>query len=165
VIEAALAVAVLAAIGYGFWHIRKKKAQDTKQSYWIETSSLHVSVQSTISPAAGEIFAAELHKANVDLWPKFSALYGIKEPRRVIGLVRLIDGVLTEDHPHVLWHTGTNAIRLRVQPGMVRWFALELHNAFRAAALGYGHIYATMNDDDRNHAIEAQKYIDHTYTS
>ncbi len=162
-IEVVLAVAVLAAIGYGFWHIRKKKAQDTKQSYWVETPSLHVSVPVRISVSMGEVVAASLHEANVDLWPKFAALYGIKEPRRVIGLVRLIDEPLSEDHPEVIWHTSTNAIRLRVQPGMIRWFALELHNAFRAAAFGYGHIYATMDDEDRNHAIEAQKYINHVY--
>ncbi len=162
-IEAVLAVAVLAAIGYGFWHIRNKKAQDTKQSYWVETPSLHVSIPATTETNIGRILAFSLHEVNALLWPELASIYGIEEPRRVIGVVRVVTGEVAKGHSEVVWHTGTNVIRLRVQAGMLWWFALELHNAFRAAAFGYGHIYATMNDDDRNRAIEAQKYINHVY--
>lgn len=161
VIQIALIVGVVSVFAYLLHRMHVKKSRDKRVSYWVETASLHVSVPITVEERIGGALAITLHEIHMEIWPKLAALYGIPEPRRRIGMVRLVEQEVAPDHPHVVWYTSSNAIRLRVQPGMMWWYAMELHNAFRATAFGYVNIYPKTEELPKYNEI--QRYIKDTY--
>ena len=158
-----LILGVAAVFAFLLYRMHEKKKDDPVVSYWVETETMHIIVPAGIPREAAEMMAKSLEDAYISVWDKLAEIYEVEAPRRIIGLVTLVEGPVEPNHPFVSWHQSTNRVRLQIKDDMVMWFALELHITFRVAAFGYDSVYNFISDDDRKKAQDADKYIEDEY--
>jgi hypothetical protein len=135
-----LILAVVAALAVLMYRIHKGK-QSPRTSYHVTTPTMHVSVPSDIPKDEGDILAHKLEAARFEVWRKLIKIYGETPRDYVIRTLYLVHGNAAEGHPYVVWYAPSHIVRLSIRDDMLRWWVLEVHNAFRYAVYGMERIY------------------------
>ena len=120
-------------------------------------------VEHIVSVKTAERRAYQLFDAYNRTWRECTRVYGWGRQHWPIESVAVVDGVVHQAHPHVMWNAPIPRLWLRLQDGMIRWFSLEVHNVFRYHLHGMKHIYRTVNDSDLMRAHEVVEWIENEY--
>ena len=158
--------AIFIGFGWMFYRQRRKKATDERNHHIILLDGfpiVHIPVSRTRSDA--ESLAQALQGAYKLSWAQMGTLYGVDYRPAGIDVIGVSDGIVREDHKHVMWLVGRGKVFLSLQPTMVYWFVRELHNIFRYQLYGINHIYKPVGKQDSRTIASVESWIDKTYRS
>ena len=154
-------VGIMLVFGVLFYLQRRKKAADKLKPhpwtvYLDRFTPAHIPYD--VDRATGRQYAADLKDAYLELWENLGNIYEKKNPPpSCVTEIMLTHSEVLPDHPHVVWYAPHGPIGLRIQPGMGRWYAGEMHNVFRYQLYGMGRIYL---DDYEPTPREVEQYAD-----
>ena len=155
-----LVPASLSFFAWKLYVMRKKSAHDSRTHHIITLDGFpltHVPV--ALEREEAQRVAEDLRDTYTRTWAALDRIYGHTARPLPVHTIGCTMGVVRVDHLHVMWLVGSGKIYLRVQDGMYRWFALELHNVYRYLLHGMGGIYETQGDEDRSRATMAHQWI------
>ena len=141
----------------------KKKADRLKPKPPVCRLPLFPEVCGTLDFSQEQInlLAKKLRETYFLLWEEVGTIYGIPNPHPIsVSTILLSPDLIEDEHPHIVWRAPRGVLEARVQPGLVRWFALELHNVFRCSQFGVNHIYVPRDHVDSDSIIRTQNWIE-----
>ena len=166
-------VAALALVGLFFWYrSRSRGGSEGAFTYLfdgmgsVHITRTHTDTQGVEHPVAKETADRAAHRffeVYERTWRECTKVYGWGRQHWPIETVAVVDGIVHKAHPHVMWNAPLPRVWVRLQVGMLRWFALEVHNIFRYHLHGMNHIYKTIDSRDKMRAQEMVAWIERRY--